>query len=559
MNSYNLNSNNFSSASINVITNTLQSSNIPEELTLSLSSNNLGPAEAIIIANALQSGNMPLGLTLDLGKNNFGPNGTTAIANALQSGHVPKGLTLKLEYNHVGLEGATAIANALQSGNAPTGLTLNLGVNNLGQDGAAIAIANALQSGKAPAELTLNLWGNRIDSTGTIAIANALQSGNAPTGLTLILSRNHLLELKGAIAIANALQFGSIPTGLMLDLRDNKLCSGGITAIKSAIAALFPIAKRYQLHIKIEEANHEAQRQINKLCYVEPLMWASLVFRCIWATAPNGHPLRKLPLELVHQILSYVMEDHPAYQKNALSKVETIWTQISELRYCNPRNYPSHPIKVSKLSPWSSYGRMFYLKGYLATVKALTPNQYLSASIRTRELACKQIINAIANTLAEYNAIWKHPDKKETIRTSFCQLSHCLETIKKESKSLEAIINDILLFFQKGSGHWHAGKKNSKTGVYSLSNRPSIKTLLMKKLLTISLFDRKINSDDTLTLITQTESEENAFQYTLDLTQDKFGGCYIPGLICFFENECKRVAGLKKPAIREKEQKHFLS
>ena len=580
--------NNFDSAGATVIANALQSGSAPAELTLDLAYNNIGSNGAIAIANALQSGSAPSRLTLNLSYNNVGSNGITAItnalqsgntpaelalnlrgndlgpagattiANALQSGNIPTGLTLGLRDNDFGSNGTTAIANALQSGNAPTRLTLNLAHNNIGLDGAT-AIANALQSGNAPTGLTLNLDDNNLGpNNAIIAIANALQSGNAPTGLTLNLKHN-LLRSKDIITIANALRSGNVPIGLTLDLRDNQFHLNDIIAIISAITA-FPIAKRHQLHVKIKEADHEAQRQINTLCYFEPLIWPSLVFRCMWATAPDDHPLKKLPLELVHQILSYMMEEHhPAYQKIDPNEIEAIWAQINELRYCNPRNYPSHPVHVSTISLWSSYGRTFYLKGYLATVKPLIPNQYLSASIHTRELASKQIISAIASTLAEYNIIWKRFNEKETTRTSFCQLSHCLKAIKDESKSLEAIVDDILLFFRQGSGHWHAGKKNNETGTYSLFSRPSIKTLLMKKLLTISLFDRKINSDGTLTLITQTELEKDALQYTLDLTQDKFGGCYIPGLICFFENECKRVAGLKKPVIREEEQKRLLS
>ena len=217
---------------------------------------------------------------------------------------------------------------------------------------------------------------------------------------------------------------------------------------------------------------------------------------------------------------------------------------------------PIHPIKVKSLHPLSSVNLNFWANGYLNFVEKLTIKQKLTANQQIRSLALKQIIDAVKFTLYEYNIIWRPSITEKTTRPSYHQLSAILDLI--QNSHLDGTIKHITQFFKGDIGYWHAGTRcsvpYSVEGTYLYIARlgyeedkgPSIKTLLMKNLLTIPLFHRKIK-DDTLTLITRTEIESN-FLYTLDLTQDNFGKCNINKLICFFKNEFKRLITLTQHA-----------
>ncbi len=206
----------------------------------------------------------------------------------------------------------------------------------------------------------------------------------------------------------------------------------------------------------------------------------------------------------------------------------------------NPKQPMISPTDASAITRYSKLGNKLR-SGKLAAVKPLEKNHYEAASAIIRQQAHEQIKNAITKTLAEYSTIWRPAENKETTRKSF----KVLLTLPIKTTSFEETVKQIIRFFKKPIGHWRAGKKDPMSRRYRKDKRPSIKPLLMKNLLTIPLFNTTLDGD-TLTLITQELT--HGLRYKLDLTKDYFGGCNINGLICFFENQCKRFAGLEKPA-----------
>ncbi len=217
----------------------------------------------------------------------------------------------------------------------------------------------------------------------------------------------------------------------------------------------------------------------------------------------------------------------------------------------NNRNDLSHPTKASMIGGLSILHNHFIWQGYLATVKELDITQCKQASIDEKHSACEQIIKAVKDALLTYLTIWGQASphttreinntlvtKLETKRTSYVELNG----IQLIDFNLEKTVKNIIGFLKNGSGQWNPGKRLKNTSDYQKNNGPSIKVLLMKNLLTIPLFNRKVQNN-RITLVTRTEIE-HGLEYDLDLTKRNFGGCYISGLICFFENECKRFAGL---------------
>ena len=492
------------------------------------------------------SGGAPSGLVF---REPFDKAGLKAIANALQSGKAPLGLTLNFQSNFLGT-GITFITDMLASGRAPSDLTLDF----TGETHSSVtAIINALQSGKAPSGLVLVLGQCYLDQNMAMTIANALQSGNVPNGLTLKLGDSFSC-VDDIATIIKALKCDNIPKGLILELSCLRYSDSQFATIINTIKTL-PLYKRYQLHIK--EENKKRQLQLDTLCYFEPLVWPGFIFFYGWSAAPHNSLLGKLPLEVARLVLSYILGGDCDRRKKCLKDIETAGFYLTEKAQYGSSNYLSCPVRAHSICSRSLLGRALYFRGHLATVEVLKDEEYQSVSADIKKLVCWQIKVAMAKTLNEYNAIWKCPNEEKTNRASFCRLSQLLEAIRQGNKSLEDIVDDIIQFFQKDAGRWYAGRKAMQSEAYVPNNGPSIKFLLMKNVLTMRFFDREVTDDSTLTLITQTELKDSGLQYTLDLTQDNFGGCHIPGLIRFFENEFRRVAGLRKPEVEEQQKKYL--
>ncbi len=191
------------------------------------------------------------------------------------------------------------------------------------------------------------------------------------------------------------------------------------------------------------------------------------------------------------------------------------------------RHMPTSPTLFSALSYTSSLG--FKLRrNHLALVKPLNPGQYHAVSNATKQRACCEIIGSIRIALIEYERV-------RITGPSYRVLKKILNSAT--NPDLEQLVQKLKDFFlNEPSGKWHACN----------GAIPSIKPMLMKYLLTMPLFERSMDNN-TLTLITA--ELVHGLKYELYLTKDFFDKCNIKGLFCFFENECKRVAGLNKPAI----------
>ncbi len=173
-------------------------------------------------------------------------------------------------------------------------------------------------------------------------------------------------------------------------------------------------------------------------------------------------------------------------------------------------------------------------RNHFALVKPLPLGQYPAVNVEIKQEACCEIINAISLTLLEYGEMFFHTSTKLSEIKKLNEIKN-----NAANSSLENIVKDLRHFFMNEFiGKWRA----------CVSYNPSVESILMKNLLTIPLFERKVHNN-TLTLITN--ELVHGLQYELDLTRDYFDNCNIKGLVRFLENEFKRVAGLGKPVITE--------
>ncbi len=208
------------------------------------------------------------------------------------------------------------------------------------------------------------------------------------------------------------------------------------------------------------------------------------------------------------------------------------------------RQFFKYPSRASAI-PRSSLLHLRLLRGNLATVRPL--EDYAAVSAETKRMLGDEIKAVVEKTLKHYNTLWKTSNEDETARSSYITLAEW-----RIGGSLEDIVKSVIQFFITAPGHWHAGKRqnNSRlndTEIYQKGKGPSIKTLLMRYLLTMEFFSREVIGHK---LRLTTGELAHGLEYELDLSKDYFGGCDIDGLLCFFENECKRVGGLGKPGKR---------
>ena len=244
-------------------------------------------------------------------------------------------------------------------------------------------------------------------------------------------------------------------------------------------------------------------------------------------------------------------QDDSTHHDTALPYSEKTLQNNNQPAALKPQRDLAHPILANSLSYSSTFGFTSWFKGKLATVNALSDDNYERVSEATKDIAREQIIQAIINASREYDKIWKLPDELHTDRRSY-KMVHDIISIDASTQQLEEIVHSIVAYLGTPSilngivGRWHAGKKDPETGEYLPNQGPSMKTLLMRNLLTIPLFKRHIENE-TLTLITQ--ELDGGLKYTLDLTNDQLDGCNIDGLLQFFMNDCKRFAGFGKPCL----------
>ncbi len=241
------------------------------------------------------------------------------------------------------------------------------------------------------------------------------------------------------------------------------------------------------------------------------------------------------------------------HNNNVANFLRNYLTECAETQR-NLRRDPESPTQARLIAWNSEIGFGLSQKGYLYRTKELAEDQLHAASEETKKLALKQITRAVSDTLLEYNKIWKLSKTEETKRLSYRELKIVLLEIKLNEHvdmPLEDSVEKITHFFKTSTGHWNAGQKKRDTNEYKPNKGPSIKTILMRNLLTIPLFHHKV-ADNILTLISHTEMQHGIL-YNLDLSKKNFGGCNIEGLIRFFHNECKRYAGLGLRPAQEKQ------
>ncbi len=242
------------------------------------------------------------------------------------------------------------------------------------------------------------------------------------------------------------------------------------------------------------------------------------------------------------RIYSFLCEHHEKTVKSAKEPTRNVGQSIAlhptSILNTNPRNDPKSPTHVNSISYQTPIGTSWLFKGYLCNVEKIPIVQCTAVSNDVKLKARQQIRTAVAKTLNDYNTIWQYAGNTKKIRSSY----RALASIQLNINNLEEMVKSIIRFFKSKKGHWYAGEKNLASKKYRKNRGPSIKTLLMINLLTIPLFHRNV-TNNILTLITR--ELDHGLQYELDLTKHKLGGCNIEGLICFFENECKRFAGLR--------------
>ncbi len=237
----------------------------------------------------------------------------------------------------------------------------------------------------------------------------------------------------------------------------------------------------------------------------------------------------------------------------------------------NSRHTPPAPTLFNNILSSSTLKLTSYFNGKLATVKALKDKEYLAVSLEEKIQALNQIKEALSDTLTIYNKLWQ-PRIGKNNRSSYLAFKKILNDINNHENNLEYAVNRLTESFKTSAGKWKAGvwyettwlcigqqrvypcepyPKAMLNSAANCDDIPSLKTILMRKLLTIPIFNRKIK-DNTLTLVTRTELT-HGLKYQLDLTQDYLGGCSVGGLVRFFENECKHFAGLGKPTTDEEQ------
>ncbi len=523
----------------------------PELSCLFCNNNKLEDGGAIAIANGLK--NKPKLTRLNISNIKMTSAGISAIIETLKDSANIK--ELYLNNNICDAKATDAISYLLT--HKPSLHILNLDKMQLNDDD-SIKIFNALANKNCMLQ-HLYLERNHIGKKAMLAVEEALKINQ--TLQTLYLNENEIDDID---PLANALVKNT--SLLVLSMAENKITNN------SAIR----LARSLESNTSLRSINLEFQDGEEKftadfyLAFFEMLNKNATLIKAILDCENSNNyintiikkidnQLRTNQKKLLSEDIRRLTNKKFLNEFDMLSAISLPASTTAEAASCSNESQhtstnPSNTLTTIDFSSQNSKKWAYRTYGKMCYVKKITNDEYKPKTLTTKRTAIIQITKAIEETLNIYKAYWAPKEKLFfsvartgiVTRPSYKKLSDIYVAINDNSDiTLEELAKLILTFLEKQKSKWHPEKKD-ETGEYIKG--PSIKPLLMRKLLTIELINTKIENN-TMTIITK-ENGKN-ISYKLNLTKPNFDNCYIPGLINHLENQLMQCCGLYKSCKQE--------